>query len=390
MLEQIAFSRTGDFLAFMNGLSQTGDAQSLIHGIFIDLHPTWKNIVDGEINTGIQDWDGSFPGSDQYDSQSPLERSRGVGKYDLSYFPRRWVRTCERVQRAPSPFIVIIYVTPTSRDTTPGRRHLEDYARKQPFFTIVIEAPIATFAATIQGGAEITATSSGTIGGFLRDASGTAWGVTCGHVATNPGGNVDLEDAGGTTVTGAGIVRHTNFQQFQGAPAPGFCNPYVGSTPTVDVDGALFEISSGHSVVSRVKSVGQIDSIYDRGQLGSGCVVAMSGAITGRQDYEIGAYGVTCKVAMHSNATKFCFSDVFEFYAPGTGPGWAPRRVLQMFAPRPVPGDSGSWLCFNHSGVDHAYFGNLIAVRGPVGIATFADSLVKWADQTANLKLAPF
>lgn len=56
MREQIEFSLTEEFHAFTAGLSELEEAQSVIHGVFIDLHPIWKQMVDFVRATGIYVW----------------------------------------------------------------------------------------------------------------------------------------------------------------------------------------------------------------------------------------------------------------------------------------------------------------------------------------------
>jgi len=46
-------------------------------------------------------------------------------------------------------------------------------------------------------------------------------------------------------------------------------------------------------------------------------------------------------------------------------------------------------VCYNYSGSSYAYFGNLIAVQGLIGIATFADALRYWAANEPKREIGP-
>lgn len=385
MLEQINFSLSNEFRTFMGNLTNLESAQSVIHGIFIDLHPVWKRIVDFERSTGL---DHQLPDDLKLLGNymvPPFLMPGANGSYDPEYIPKTWKEICSRSNKMNTPFVVKIYVLPTTRDMLPQRRIVEDYARKQPFFTVVLDAPMPVLASFVAGGTEIIATGFGTLGGFLQDQSGKHWGVTCGHVAQNVGSSVSLDDVGGMPISNAGTVRFTNFNQLVPQNTGNVCNQYVNQTH-LSVDAALVEISPGHTACGTVRSMaGQVDKQYNRTDLNSGSTVTMVGAISGKNDYVIGGYGVTSKV-MASTGQHYCFSNLFEFYAPSNGPNWMPGRIVQALTPRPLQGDSGSWLCYNYS-PNYAYFGNMIAVMGAMGIATFADALIGWAQHDCNLSL---
>jgi len=287
-------------------------------------------------------------------------------------------------KKASPPFIVKLYVLPTTSASLKLRRLVEGYAREQNFFTTVIDAPMAVLAASIEGGAGLQTTGSGTLGGFLQDQNGKYWGVTCGHVAPNTGSTASLAGGQGNL----GVVGHSNFSQLSAQPAAAVCNQYVAKG-NHSVDAALIELVGPHTALGSVQSIGRIDQIFDRTQLNSGSVVRMTGAMSGTHDFDIGGYGVTTKVQLPNGSAQYCFSHVFDFYAPPNASAWVPGRVAQAAAPRPLQGDSGAWLCFNHFANAYAYFGNMIAVRGAVGIATFADSLIQWAKDDCGLQLNP-
>ena len=307
------------------------------------------------------------------------------GPYDLDEPSVVWKEVCHAHKKdARRPFIIKLYVLPTTSETVESRRQIEGYTSEQSFFASVIDSPMAVLAAQVEGGADIGATGPGTLGGFLKDQHGNPWGVTCGHVAQTTGSAATL--AGGQGKLGS--VAYSNFSKLSPQSQSAVCNQYVVKSQH-SVDAALIDVSKSHRAMDSVQGLGRVDTIFDRTRLNSGNIVSMTGAISGTNDFEIGGYGVTAKVRLSSGSAYYCFSDLFDFSAPANMPGWVPRRVAQAVSPWPLQGDSGSWLCFNHSPNLYAYFGSMIAVRGSVGVAIFADSLIQWANNDHSLQLGP-
>ena len=231
----------------------------------------------------------------------------------------------------------------------------------------------------------MSATRPGTIGGFLQDTAGKRWGLTCGHVAQSVGLPVTLETADGRTATGT--VKHSNFSRLIPQRDRAACNRYV-EPAFPSVDAALFELEPAHSGLCAVKSVGKVDAILNRMQFNTGERLDMYGAVSRRNTWVVGGFGYSARVRMSGN--YYCFSDVFDFSALGW-PRWMPGRLAAALAARALEGDSGAWLCKQNPGAtSHAYVGNMIAVKGLTGIATFADALLDWADNECGLKLHPF
>jgi hypothetical protein len=390
MRTQMEFAATETFRGFLGGLGTLQKAASLIHAIFIDIHPVWRIIVDYRRMTGFDDHAPPYQtgswlvGAAHYAALFQTCR-RESGPYDLSESSAAWEHICDLHKKDPGPpFIVKIYVLPTTSETVESRRRIEGYAREQRFFTTVIDSPMAVLAAQVEGGADIHATGPGTVGGFLKDQNGNRWGITCGHVAQKTGSSATLGGGQGQL----GRVGYSNFSTLSPQTQSAVCNQYVAKG-NHSVDAALISVAKPHRAMDSVQGIGRIDTIFDRTQLNSGNIVSMTGALSNTNDYEIGGYGVTSKVRLSSGAAYYCFSDLFDFYAPSNAPGWVPGRVAQSVVPRPLGGDSGSWLCFNHSPNLYAYFGTMIAVRGAVGVATFADSLIQWAKNDHSLQLSP-
>jgi hypothetical protein len=391
MRAQMEFAATETFQTFLTGLTRFEKAPSVIHAIFIDIHPVWKIIMDYRRMTGFGDFLPVFPNTASwmtyaahYAALCQMSKQAG-GPYDLEEPSVVWKEVCHAHKKdAGQPFIVKVYVLPSTSETLESRRQIEGYAREQNFFTSVIDSPMAVLAAQVEGGADISATGPGTLGGFLKDQHGDLWGVTCGHVAQTPGSPAALAGGQGNL----GCVAHSNFSKLSPQSQSAVCNQYVVKSRD-SVDAALIDVSKSHRAMDSVLGLGRVDTIFDRTRLNSGSIVSMTGAMSGTNDFQIGGYGVTAKVQLSSGAAYYCFSDVFDFAAVVNAPGWVPRRLVQAASPWPLQGDSGSWLCFNHSPNLYAYFGSMIAVRGGVGVAIFADSLIQWAKTDHGLQLGP-
>lgn len=384
MREQVDFSQTPEFRRFMEGLSNL-KASAVIHGVFIDVHPFWREIVVRQRASGVPPNADVIPWLPEQPLEDPVSYD-----LDVETTPELWKGFCKRLEKdSRYPFIVTLWALPMDRRESEAYSELTRYTYQHPFFVRVQQRPMAELATGVEGGLRISASRAGALGGFLKDQRSRAWAVTCGHVAQVRGASWTLEDVGGSQYIGVGTVTHTNFPTLAAVPSKGLCNPYVaGGNATTDT--ALLELGDNFTAHNTVKGLGTIDEIYDRTRLGSGSPVCMSGVRSGVEDYVIGGYGVTLKVGMHTGAGSscYCVSDVFQFSAPRTAPLWMPARVAQWLAPRPLPGDSGSWVCFRKDFGVCAYFGNLIAVQGLTGIATFADSLLSWASHQHQLTLS--
>ena len=256
-----------------------------------------------------------------------------------------------------------------------------------PFFAIVEDRPEAVLAASIQGGVDLRVNFPGTLGGFLSDG-GTCYGLTCGHVATKNQDPVDVDDVGAMRLIGAGKVYDTNFPGLVGQTTAQFCNPFTTNLP--EVDAALITLDPPHVALNTVYRVGRIISIKNRTSLSPGQTVTMRGAMSGPDDYDVGALAATYR--FHHNGNYYCFQNLFVL--KGKLPTWTfviDPRIARPVAPRPQPGDSGAWVCAlegTRSGTrEFSFCGTLTGVDGDDGYATFSDSFTgNWR----NLNLRAF
>jgi hypothetical protein len=374
---QIDFSRTPVFRDFMRGLDGLEGARKIVHGIFIELHPTWRMLVDRERASRSGYWL-----YDPYDRLWPQPGWVGnLGPYDVKEEPRDWEYLL-REHGKSSPFLVKIYVNPTTPATAQLRQIVVTFALQQPFFTQVIDEPLPRMSAKVEGGADITASMSGTLGGFLRDQRHSVWGITCGHVAQSAGATINFEDLAGARYAAAGTVQHSNFNKLVKIAKDDICNTSSDEASAVKIDAALIELGSAFQPSNRVKSIGTVSDILDRSAIGSSSTVSLKGALTGPYDYDIQGYGVTQKVGLRGTSDYFCFSDVFDFCVP------AMTRTQRFMAPLPVDGDSGSWVLIQKD-QNASLAGLMFAVTSGRGVAAFAQALLEWASADCGLDLEP-
>jgi hypothetical protein len=371
MEAQSNFSRTPIFRNFLDGLAGLEWTNRIVHGVFIELHPIWRRVIDYEraVRSGF-DW-----------PIVPLPWIQ-CGPYDPSYVPDLWRRQYLEKWHKEGPFLVKIYVLPTNSETHNDRKKIEEYARGQPFFAVVVDSPLPTMAAAIEGAAEISATMTGTLGGFLKDQNGETWGLTCGHVAQSTTHDVVLENVEGRRLKNACSIVYTNFTQLKKLAPQQLCHS-SGTATDVRVDLALLQVDNALAPQDTVKGLsGKIDAVYDKNKLDSGSSVVVRGSVTGPHEYTVQGFGVTQKVGLNGTEDQYCFSDVFDFATD------TQNRLQRALAPLPVHGDSGSWVLFERD-FNYALYGMVFAVRGARAIAAFAESITAWAADKWTLNLGP-
>ena len=151
MQAQINFSNSSSFANFMTGLSSLEGAQAIIHGIFIYPHPIWRRIAENAAQGGVFDppW------------FSWWSHGWADGLLDMSQSFPEWDHYCGHARKQNDPFLVRIYIEPTTNRTLDRRRQIQSYAAQQKFFVAVEEEEQGWLSASIDGGVEVNAPSSG-------------------------------------------------------------------------------------------------------------------------------------------------------------------------------------------------------------------------------------
>jgi hypothetical protein len=387
----------GDIAAVLNKYST--EYGGYVQGVLLDYHSVWRDIqrLRGYGDQFVRQYFAEHPANRkfteeilsarfEYDEPDGLEGIDEV-RESRDILPSEWNSYADQYGKK-IPLLATIRVLPTTSATLPIRRELMAMTANHPFFAIVEDRSEASLAASVQGGVDLKVSFPGTLGGFLSDGT-TRYGLTCGHVATNPGDPVDVDDVGAMRLVGAGKVYDTNFPGLIGQPIAQFCNPF-GGTNLPEVDAALITLDPPHLALNTVYRIGKISLVKKKRGLSPGQTVTMMGSVSGANDYEVGPLAVTYR--FHHNGKYYCFKNLFML--KGKLPSWTfmlDPRIARPVAPRPRPGDSGAWICAlegTGSGArEFSFCGTLTGVDGDDGYATFADS---FTDLWRQLNLRPF
>jgi hypothetical protein len=245
------------------------------------------------------------------------------------------------------------------------RRAIEQVALKfSGVFKITLEdRPLAVLASS--SGDRIRGASSGTVGGFLRDSSGTIYGTTCSHVAASG----SVSDSRGATL---GTVAHASKQTPR--PTPHLCRPR--GTTLNDMDASIYTSTGG---ASACRFAGP--TIH----YGSGQASQMQGATSGGpHTFYLGGLGLV--QTLHHNGNDYCFENLFSIRPRPTAP--LPISAAIAFAPVPAQGDSGAWITVGGTGTQREWIGMLIGVDLVEGFALDATDVLAWAAKAAGASLS--
>jgi hypothetical protein len=371
MQPQYQFSQSPPFQQLFNGLTNLeGEVLDSVIGVVIDFHPLWWLLA-----TLAHDLGGNVLTVPELFPLLALPGRRLIPRPDLSLSEPRWDQFCDRNGKKHDPFLVKLCYRPGTPDRI--RDRLREFTRQQVVFCVLEERPLALAASSFDGGRELTASESGTLGGFFKDNNtSNIYGVTCGHVGKHPSTSVTLEDSSGVVHTNVGSVAESSFGSLSALTPGTSCNRSLSGIST-QVDAALIKLNAPHTALNTITSIGVIDTIYDRSQFGSGDAVEMYGAKSKRNSYYIGAYDVVYKV-LFKNGNLYCFEHMFEINRNAVTSSLVPPS----FVAKAVHGDSGACVCRPSPTGNYAYCGTLVAVDGTNGYACFAESVRTWA---ANL-----
>ena len=378
MDQQYAFSRTDPFRAFMRALASIEVSGKLVQGVVIDLHPVWKRLYESHQQTGLNLDKYSPPHPWHLMMQAGCGNISEIGYYDLEWHSECWTRFCKESGKTIfDPFIVKICVLQPQAGTQSIWRQLVSLADSQPFFTTLEVRPVAraAAAASAEGGCSIVADEPGTLGGFLRDQSGTMFGLTCAHVAQQRGSLVNVPDVSGINPQNA-TVAYTTYTSLRAQTGSQLCNPDDEDVEQHQLDAALLQIPGGLQPLNTVIGVGKIGTIYGRRHFQTGFTAYMRGAVSGTGKYIVGGYSVMYRI-LFPNGNYYCFTNLYEIV--GFSRAQLAPRFATALAPRAQTGDSGAWICCDDTNGSFALSGTLIAADGGIGFATFTDPLLLWS-----------
>jgi hypothetical protein len=335
-----------------------------LHGFVVARHPEWIRLRKMQ----REGWGSIFPNHESFMQVSSIGREEYfTGEGDDKNLQEKWQGLSPPRRQ---PFLVKVCVSPTTPRSVQLRLQLETICINETRFYAVVEDRAPARLATFEGGRSMTAAAqSGTIGGFLKDQSGSIFGVTCGHVGRNKGDITSAQDVAGATVA-IGSVVETNWPL---TTSTGLCQP---ATAPNRVDMALTDVAPGQVATNHVRGIGAITAIMLLAGLGSGHRVQMAGAVTGADDFDITGYVVTYRT--HCNSVYYCFTNVYEIS------GVISNSLFGSYTPIPKLGDSGAWVCCPADPTGTALCGMLFAVDHARGYVSFTDEMDTWAKSTGH------
>lgn len=334
----------------------------IIQGVVLDVNPIWLKayiLFQAGLNPDAYDhhrffWSG-------WDLEQTFAMSYDI--VDLSWKTTSiWVRhASDEAFDKPIPvdllpFLVKVIARPIHAGEREIRNQLRELVQRQKFPAVIETRPVGALCLA-PGDTCLTASSSGTIGGFLRDQNGTIYAATCGHVV--PKGtpvNVNGSYLGNCSQSHAPVAMTANQ----------VCT--VGCPHANQLDLALIDVPSGSTVANTVTGVAATIS----------CKQSILLRTSKLQAYEVGGLVLTyC-----TGNSKICFENMFEV-RPVLSSQLNPKLAIAL-ATVPTQGDSGAWV---ETAAGSEWCGVLVAADGLVGYALEADVVLEKANSKFGLTL---
>lgn len=303
--------------------------------------------------------------------------------HDMLDWKHLWARYCEiefddEIENPRDPFVIIFRLKPGALSDQQLFTRLEPLLRKSKFLTSVEELPVPRLYArsarptisSYEGGSQIEVTSSlgkvtsGTLGGFLRDAAtGTVYGVSCSHVA-EPGDAVTIWDARTGKFEPLGTCRFaSSFSPGAGCGSTCYKDPHA-----ISVDCSLIELDDPRVATRRVKGIGDISDLLLATSIPRPVIV--SGGSSGVANFEATNFGLWNEFALPNGSCQ-CFSDLFELAPPPSGI-LAPKFAA-FFSSMVKNGDSGAWVLSDRDDGSYNLCGTVLGGNGTRGYAAFIE-----------------
>lgn len=371
---QYEFEENSELKGVILNLSERISYNKVKIGIILDINPYWKaayrvwemGLEPWRIRTGERDgynlldyiynanpsgglfdfgWRNEFV---KHRTSSDFSHRYEGGKMGFPEFPESF-----------QPYMLRILAKPAfTPEEIEARRSLRDAAIQTAIPTIVQTEVPRLIAAP--GDGISSGSSSGTLGGFLRDVSTKqTYAVTCGHVVS-----------AGTVYCGAssvGTCRSSDIASPIPFPSGTYCTH--GCTSMTHLDVAIIDVGTA-SVSNTAATIANT--------ITNGDLVEMHGATSGKVDYEVGGWVVELNLA------GSCWERLFAIHVPTAG--IAPLSARFALHPLPRPGDSGAWLLRNQT----EWAGMVVASGHMSGYALAADTIKTEASKEFNRDLDLF
>ena len=253
-------------------------------------------------------------------------------------------------------------------------------------FAVIFEVrPVARFAMStktstvLKGGASIfTSEGVGTLGGLIKDAKGTTYGITCAHVAQSQQTVEAYLPNGSQTSQVIGACQFHSPLVSSGTAM--VCNPFAAETHINTMDASIVALAGAVQAKLEVEHIGPLSRVTAKTSLTPGMPLDFVGKASGHARATVGGLGVTYRLRDHNSGDLHCLKGMFEIRKPSPSPllGFGPA-IPHLFNSPVSAGDSGAWLCDGH-GPNYGWAGQVIGDDGLQGLALFSDDVKAWID----------
>lgn len=338
-----------------------------VHGIIIDIHPLWLWLLSYSQNTIHLPFDAN----------------------DLYYLLRRGYGTCQATPYWNTTFNLNTSLRGDAREIwnhfvqkrsnliakvllRPGAKPIEINYEGQ-LSVIQENRPVARLSSSksvsrpLQGGVSIghKHDNPGTLGGILVDSVGKYYGLTCGHVITTIGDDVDQpSQVDNSSYSTIGKCVFSKLPSFNNGVKCNIYNPAALN----DMDVALIELNSNIQCNLSIISVGKIDGYTPGNQMHPNLLIDYTGRTSGFQSLSLGGISVIQEITDH-NGRKYCMNHLIEIKRP---------TMLGLALNRPVNGgDSGAWIVTQGS-AGTEWCGMIVAEERQTGYAIGSDAILAY------------
>lgn len=289
---------------------------------------------------------------------------------DLNWRPPYWEEYSYFTGMKDMPPVrLIICLTPPATDEKPRGFDFGD-TRLPVSFEVRPIARLANqhrgAARPIVGGVSVGSGPSefGTLGGVVRDGSGTRFGATCAHVfpsATSVDQPAKRDDA-----SASGIGMSTPVVPLQHCTSLTPCGAYSTAPHIAEVDTALIDLNLGVAADLEVLAIGPMSGVVAKNSMSPRQSVEFAGRTSGHRFAELGGLGLFYRLKLGTKT--YCFRNVFEVR-------WK-NFLRTILGPVVRGGDSGAWVCAaTAQGV--GWCGQIIGEDRHIGYAAFAENTVE-------------
>lgn len=339
-----------------------------VHGIIIDIHPFWLWL------TGYSQKSLHFPFDFEY----------------LYYLLRRGYNNCH-----PTPYwSTTSDIIGTTLQGNAGKIWNEFFEKKSKLIAKILlrpgakpieinyegrlsivqeNRPVPRFSSSksmcrpVEGGVSIghMQDNPGTLGGIVVDSQGRYYGLTCAHVISGLGFDVDQPSRlDNSSYSSIGTCVLSKLPSYNNGVR---CNIY-NSGVLNEMDVALIELNSTIQCNFSMVGVGKIDGHTPGNQMHPNLLIDYTGRTSGFQSLSLGGIGVIQEITDH-NGGKYCMNHLIEIKRP---------TMVSLALNRPVHGgDSGAWIVTQGaSGTE--WCGMIVAEERQTGYAIGADAILSY------------